>query len=476
MKVYSRDINPWLIWLSLLAVLLISVGIFFFYTFLRQGFSELIDVVPNDAVFLVEVNEHEDFEKSAKQMQPIFNEILVMDAYPAFEDIYHSLTRGEYPATISAHPGKESLHLLYNLQIDKLTFRKLLKKLNIDPNNNIIFEKHRIYTYGTSYKSLKFVYFNHVLSVSDDLEIIKKALVQHRHPKNLLSEKEFKKLYNLSQKNQKQSWVIFNNKAYLSYLGKYFEKDGLNSLRKIESLSDWSAFQLRTTGAELFMSGYLPTDKITNTAPKFELPETMMPQHVVRYAKSEGDGYAATYMLVHSEGEEYPFLILSEDTLRHVINRLSPEEFETLKTRYPDGIYPVDTLINKSMELFNPTLVSIKQPVWACCIIRDGYYILAEEKQDLQILTRSFANNSSIRNNKYYKFSKSCLPSKNMEEYTIFNDEKGHWIEGLLSASGEETHFGQELRAFSIYCTESTTTQEGDDNMTAVNLYFLFEK
>ncbi|MBO7647598.1 MAG: hypothetical protein J6S56_05830, partial [Bacteroidales bacterium] len=98
MKVYSRDINPWLIWLSLLALLLISVGIFFFYTFLRQGFSELIDVVPNDAVFLVEVNEHEDFEKSAKQMQPIFNEILVMDAYPAFEDIYHSLTRGDYPA------------------------------------------------------------------------------------------------------------------------------------------------------------------------------------------------------------------------------------------------------------------------------------------------------------------------------------------------------------------------------------------
>lgn len=473
---YSRDVSPWLIWLSLLAVLLISVGIFFFYTFLRQGYSELIDVVPNDAVFLVEVNEHGDFEKSAKQMQPIFNEILVMDAYPAFEDIYHSLTRGNYPATLSAHPGKESIHLLYNLQIDKLTFRKLLKKLNIDPNNNIIFEKHRIYTYGTSYKSLKFVYFNHVLSVSDDLEIIKKALVQHRHPKNLLSEKEFKKLYTLSQKNQKQSWIIFNNKEYLSYLGKYFDKDGLNSLRKIESLSKWSAFQLRTTESELFMSGYLPTDKITATTPKYELPENIMPQHVVRYAKSEGDGYAATYMLAHADGEEYPFLILSEDTLRRVINRLSPEDFETFKTRYPDGIYPVDSIINRSTELFNPTLVSIKQPAWAYCIIRDGHYILAAEKQDLQTLSKGFSNNSSIRNNKYYKFAKSCLPSKNMEEYTIFNDEKNLWIKGMLSASGQETHFGHELRAFSIFCTEANNQQENSDNMTAVNLYFLFEK
>ncbi|MCR4964780.1 MAG: hypothetical protein K6A41_03910 [Bacteroidales bacterium] len=476
MKVYSREISPWLIWLSLLAVLLLCVGIFFFYTFLRQGASELIDVVPNDAAFLIEINEHEDFEKDCAKMQPIFSEILVMDAYPAFEDVYHNLPKGNYTATLSAHPGKESIHLLYNVQIDKASFRKLLKKLNLDPNNNIIFEKHKIYTFGTSYKSLKFVYFNHVLSISDDLEVLKKAIVQHRHPKNLLSDKEFKTLYTVSQKNQKQSWIIFNNKAYLTYLNKYFNPEGLNSLRKLESLSTWSAFQLRTTESELFLSGYIPCELKEPTTPKYELPESVMPQHVIRYAKSEGTDYAATYMLVHAEGENYPFLILTEDTIHPVLNKLTVEKFDSLKINHPDGIYPADSIFNNLEKVFQPMFVTIKQPTWKYCIVRDYQYILAAEKEDLQYLSRNYINESAFKNNQYYKFCKSCLPSKNVEEYTIINEDKGHLLEDLLSSQGDDTHFGKQLRAFSIYSTESTPNQVNGTNLRGVNLYFLFER
>ncbi|MBR6333132.1 MAG: hypothetical protein IKR77_01900 [Bacteroidales bacterium] len=476
MKVYSREISPWLIWLSLLAVLLIAVGIFFFYTFLRQGVSELIEVVPNDAVFLVEANDHQDWEKSAKRMQPVFNEILVMDAYPAFEDIYHSLGSGNYSATLSAHPGKESLHILYNVQIDKVTFRKLLKKLNIDPNNNIIFEKHKIYTYGTNYKSLKFVYFNHVLSVSDDLEIIKKALIQHRHPKNLLSEKEFKSLYTLSRKNQKQSWILFNNKAYLTYLDNYFTKGALNSLHQLEALSNWSAFQVRTSQNEVFLSGYIPTDKVSSKTPKYELPEKVMPQHVMRYAKCEGNDYAATYILLHGDGDNRQYLILEEDTLHPVLRRLSEENFELLKNLYPDGIYPVDSLLKQSKGFLDPKLATVRQPSWNYCIIRDLYYILAEEKEDLQYLSRCYQNDSFISHNNLYKFTKNCLPSKNLEEYTILNEEKGQIMQDLLSGKGRDSYFGKNLKVFSIYCTSTTDIPSDKDRMIAVNMYLLFDK
>ncbi|MBR4136027.1 MAG: hypothetical protein IKU03_06435 [Bacteroidales bacterium] len=475
MKVYSREISPWLIWLSLLAVLLISVGIFFFYTFLRQGSSELIDVVPNDAVFLVEVNDHQDFETSAKRMQPAFDELFVMDAYPAFKDIYQSLSQGNHVATISAHPGKETIHLLYNVQIDKVTFRKLLKKLNIDPNNNIIFEKHKIYTYGTSFKSLKFVYFNHVLSVSDDLEIIKKALVQHRHPKNLLSEKEFKSLYALSQKNQKQSWIIFNNKAYLTYLDNYFEKSGLCALRKIETLSDWSAFQIRTTENELFLSGYMPTDKIPAKAPKYELPAEVIPPHVMRYVKCEGDDYAATYvyMYMDDQDEPIPFMVLEEDSLHPVLTKLNGEDLDAFKSRFPDGIYPVDSILGSVKDVFQPRFVTMEIPKWTCCTFRNNYYVLAENRENLQQLGQWYQKNTSLLNNHLYQFSKNNLPAKNLEEYTLFNNDKGDQLMSVLSMKGRSSYFGTHLKAFSLYCTETT---DCSNNLIPINLYFLFNK
>ena len=69
---YNREGHrAWVVWISLIAVILMGVGIFFYYTFLRQTPAALIQVVPNDAVFLFEVHDHDDFVQTTyKGIQP----------------------------------------------------------------------------------------------------------------------------------------------------------------------------------------------------------------------------------------------------------------------------------------------------------------------------------------------------------------------------------------------------------------------
>ena len=187
----------WAIWLSIFALLLIGVGIFFYYSFFRQSRSELIEAVPTDAQYVFEINDNPAFQKGVASMAPYFTEAFALDVLPAYEDIYKQMA-GTYDLTISGHRSANGIRVLFNTHIEKAVFKKLLRALSIDPANFTSFEHYKIYTYGTHFKSLKFAYFNHILTVSDDIDLLKKALIQHTHPKNLLSDKSFKDLYNLT--------------------------------------------------------------------------------------------------------------------------------------------------------------------------------------------------------------------------------------------------------------------------------------
>ena len=78
----------WAIWLSIFALLLIGVGIFFYYSFFRQSRSELIEAVPTDAQYVFEINDNPAFQKGVASMAPYFTEAFALDVLPAYEDIY----------------------------------------------------------------------------------------------------------------------------------------------------------------------------------------------------------------------------------------------------------------------------------------------------------------------------------------------------------------------------------------------------
>ena len=158
--------RPWLIWLTAVAVVLIGVGIFFYYNMFRQSKSELIEAIPTDAAFILTLNDNDGFVASSATVAPYLDELLVLDAMPAFQTIRGKLPAGEYDLTMSGHPSNDGVSVLFNMHADKAAFKRLLRALSIDPNNYTGFEGNRIYTYGTNFKSVKFVYVNHIISLS----------------------------------------------------------------------------------------------------------------------------------------------------------------------------------------------------------------------------------------------------------------------------------------------------------------------
>ena len=251
-----RENRPWIIWLTIAAVMLAGVGVFFYYNFFRQSKSELIEAIPTDAAFIFALNDNDGFVSATREVTPFLNELFVMDALPAYETMRGKLPTGEYDLTVSGHVSDEGVSVLFNMHADKAAFKRLLRALSIDPNNYISFEGSRIYTYGTNFKSMKFVYINHIISISPDVELLKRAIVQHAHPKDLLSDKQFKEMYDLTEKNRKQNWLIINPERYTPYLSSFLTEDLSKKLSNCLKEAGWTALQLRFSGNEMFLSGY----------------------------------------------------------------------------------------------------------------------------------------------------------------------------------------------------------------------------
>lgn len=460
--------RAWVVWISLIAVILMGVGIFFYYTFLRQTPAALIQVVPNDAVFLFEVNDHDDFVQTTyKGIQPCLNELFAMDVLPAFETVSGKMAASEeLPLIISGHASEKGLSLLFNARADKHAFRKLLRSLSIDPANYTSYEQYKIYTYGTNYKSLKFVYFNHVLSVSDNVELLKKALMQHTHPKNLLSDKSFRKLIEVAVKNQKQNWLFVHNPVYFEFLSTWFNESVTSVLGKLKTLSEWSGYQLRISQNEVFLSGYATVDnpKLVDLAGRksvTEYPDERMPFNTIWYYREAMPDYAAhRFAMLNDSNAICRFLLVPHDTLGKAYNPFEGSAWtDSMRLAYPTGIYPV------TEDIQMPDATIFGTDVYRCFIDRDGYYVFAPSMEAMAWYLRDLSRNGALASNRYYMFASTNTASDNLLEFDYFNSSSQRPLFQLMSDKGKTSFVGQHLRVFSITCNAV------DDGLASVNLY-----
>lgn len=463
--------HGWVIWLSILAVLLIGVGIFFYYTFFRQIKSELIEAVPTDAQFVFEINDNAVFNQNIKNLSVYFNEAFFLESLPAYQTIYQKLPKQKenYFLTISGHPGENSIKILYNTHIDKASFKKLLRSLSIDPANYTSFEQYKIYTYGTNFKSMKFVYFNHILTLSDDIELVKKALIQHTHPKNLLSDDTFKEIYQLSTKNIKQNWLLINNPEYGKSISSLFTDNVISSIKKDNRISKWSAFQLRVSQNELFLSGYMPISEDSALTMKrvkhFQVPETYMPFATEWYHhRNYCDWSTCHFSVAADSSKHYEYLVLVQDSLHKAFIPFgSQSKADELRNNYPNGIYPVtDSTFNGRP--------SIEFQQYAFFIERDGNYLFAPSEEALTYYTKTMAQNNAITENRFFKFSQNNVASNNIEEFSYYNFNNEKCCQNLFSAKGKAYHIGQDLAILSASCTDI------NNGFAAINLYLNFNK
>lgn len=458
------------IWISVFAILLLGVGIFFYYTFLRQSHAELIETIPVDAAFVFEINNNNSFAETITPLTPYFNEMFSMDLLPAYETIYHKLPRNkEYALTISGHLMENGTRLLFNTHLEKSDFKKLLRALSIDPANYTKFEQYKIYTFGTNYKSLKFAFFNHVLVLSDDINLVKKALIQFSHPKSLISNEEFKKLYTLSNKNTKQNWLLLHVHSYSNSIKQCFTDKFLQKLQQNNTYAQWTAFQIRAYKNELFLSGYMTPKEANATKSQrlnnyLELPDKMLPSNANNIQHSQRGTYAlCQFSLPDDSSVCHNYLVLVQDTLQHPIVPLGdPEKNLALRNQYPNGIYPITD------STFSYNLAETLS-TYHFFIERDGNFLLATSEEALATYTKNLNLQGALSNNRNYQLSKNNVASTNIEELHYYPAKDKLLHSTLLSQHGQNSQTFQHLQVLSISYTEAPPYM-------AVNLYFNFDK
>jgi hypothetical protein len=494
MKNYARESRPWLIWLTVAAVILAAVGIYFYYNLFRQSKSELIEAIPTDAAFIFALNDNDAFVSSTVSLTPYLNELFVLDALPAYETMRNKLPSGEYDLTVSGHVNNDGIGVLFNTHADKAAFKRLLRALSIDPNNYTPFEGTRIYTYGTNFKSMKFAYVNHIISFSTDVELLKRAIVQHAHPKNLLSNKQFKEIYELSEKNRKQNWLIINPETYLNYLTSFLNNDLTKKISNGIQQSGWTAFQLRFMGNEMFLSGYMfknftendrfdilversgdgmeLTDLYPAKCPWYVHLETPNLAHLARlnhFTKEEKNPYIALfpnevgYFAIRQDSVDYQYFIMLSDTTKNVFEAFYGDKADSMRLSHPDGLYPIPNNPGALLESFAPDSIRYFSQ-------KGNGLIFASSAEALKAYQKSVKATGTLSQNRYYPFVNEAVASSKVFNFVLFNEENDSYWNSQFSEKGKASHTGKELRIFSISCE----TMEKGTQLVPVNLFLHF--
>ena len=491
MNNYTRENRPWVIWLTIIAVIMATVGVFFYYTLLRQSKTELIEAIPTDATFIFTINDNDAFVRDTKSVTPYLNELFLLDALPAYETMRGKLPVGEYDLTISGHTENDGISILFNTHADKAAFKRLLRALSIDPNNYTAFENNRIYTYGTNFKSVKFVYTNHIISFSTDLDLLKRAIVQHAHPKNLLSDKQFKEMYNLTEKNRKQNWLIVQPQKYLPYLTTFLKEELAKKMSGCLEKSGWTALQMRFSGKDMYLSGYMFAENpehedfdilMNRNGNEMEITD-LYPSQIAWYThletprvrdlqklKTTEENLLANlnpteigYFSLALDSTDYKYVIMLPDSNHNVLEALFGEKSDSIRTAHPDGIYPTRSNILPLLKLFAPDSV-------ACVMERGKALVFAPSKDAMKGYLNRMKATGSLSQNRYYPFVNEAVASSSILNFVLFNNETLPYWSSQLSDKGNASHFGKDLRIFSLSCE----TMERGKNLVPVNLYLHF--
>ena len=277
----TNNTKAWIITTASVGIVLILVAIFFYNNFFRQTNGPLIETVPPDAAFVFEINDNEQFVKTSASLMPYLTELFALDGLAGYESFLEKMNNRERVILVSGYVVDNKIVPLFSTRMDEHYFKNLLKLLQIDPRNNVTFEGYEIYTYGTHYKDFKFVFHNNVFSASEDVELLKKSIVQLKYPKGLAHDKSFKQLYKLVEKNQKQNWLLVKPRIYAEYLkAKAIESCG-PFIDQWAYLTSWCAYQIRFSDVEIFLSGYIDTENSAMRQFESALSDSEFPQRVV---------------------------------------------------------------------------------------------------------------------------------------------------------------------------------------------------
>lgn len=454
--------------ITILLFILILIGIFAYFNFFRQHHSDLFDAVPDDAFLIVQINDEAHFLKHAKYILPFFNEIFFFEAYKGCQFISKQAFQKKNieKSVVSGHTVGERNALLYITSMNAHIFRDLLKKIKIDSRNFIPYNKEKIYTYGTHYKKFYFINHHNVFAVSDNLQLLQNSIDQHRQLQHLTNHSEFKKVYRLIQKNQKQNWLLVNHLFYLpkvtAYLTEKYEKSVLDYLQ----LHSWSAHQIYFTESEIHLSGYLfPKDSSSITLPKYSTPFTTPTSFLpfeTSYIKNINDKVPQTLFSLLKESQVYNYLLLSDNITTIEESSLLAENnsLDSFKLYKNYKVFPTHS--SKLKEL-----IQIEYPSLNYFLHYHDYYVFSDSITALKYYVDKMLTSQKISELPLYQLSQNKLPSMYALSSSYYLQNK-NFKDKIFAQSNFTLNSYKNIYLFAY------TFDSVEDNIISSKIYFKF--
>jgi hypothetical protein len=494
MRKYGSGKKVWFGISLLLVMLIMAVGIFFYHNFFRQNNAQLIEAVPPESSFILQINNNEDFVRKSSQILPYMNELFYMSALPGFEFFIDQFALKKTTVMISGYFNGENTFLLLSANISESVFSDFLKRLRIDHRNFIPFDKSKIYTYGTHLKKFSFSFNNNVISISEDVELLKKSIVQHKHPRNLLSDKTFSRFYQIVSKNEKQNWLIIHNSRFFNLKKTFFSDAYQHICQSLSEIPDWSIFQIRFQDKEMILSGYMDCKYIfsKNLHVDFTRETTSSPAHIVPFSSSFysvlkqpftslsfllKNNPDSSFVIPDFEIEELIQFQLNRDTIRYQFIALKMDT-----NQHDDFFISTDNTRNNEIttQRGNKIYFSSLNGLHAHSVIfqkdialkyfthYQNYYIFADTAAALdcflqQIRSQNFTQHPN------YQFAKSNLPSYNGYEFCMLISDRGSNISPLFSDTKWHDNTVRNLQVFAF------SFAKPEKNIAPVNVYIKFK-
>lgn len=421
---------------------------------MRQTKGNLIEILPSNALYILQINDNKDFVKSSALFLPVFNSLLYLDALSGFEFFIDQMpVSGEpTPVLISCYPKDNKPVLLFTSRAHEITFRSLLKSLKIDARNFIPFGNEKIYAYGVNYHKYYFCLYNKVFLVSEDIELLKKSIVQQKYPRTLLSDKSFAHLYQeIITKNNKQNWLIVNHELFLDALLPKINQSFQPVFFHLKELSSWSAFLIDDHEGDLVLSGYTLAqstwlqvftqniDKESFTIPTHLFPAntlfftTMKLSDPEQFARCHPvtDAVVAQDFLSLQPRVSGLFGIQTDSVIQYYGFLLAdslhplpvPEAIDSMEVISPRKNTFANDIISINRNVFSRVLLSsLPVPPFHYALPEKNYYILADSVSALEKY-RIVMQQGALSTRALNKFVQAAIPSSSRYDFCIFPTE-----------------------------------------------------
>ena len=458
--------SKWLVIVTVIAAICAAGGIFYYYNFFRQDNARLIESVPDDAVFIFEVNDVEPFAKNITKLSPYMDEMFFMGSFAGFNSFLDKLPakngKNNGEIIISGHEIGEKVVLLHSAQMIPRNFDKLLKILQIDSRNCTEFENTKIYNYGTHYRKFYFAWHHNVFSASENIDLLKMALKQHKQVKNLTFDENFKKIFTIVEKNSKQNWLLVDYARYSDYLNKNINEPYVfvneNSGNRL-----WAAYQIRLTENEIKFAGYvqLKSQIFENEQFSGNIPYNVMPQNTDYCALFGGTPQICRFVASH-DTVVYNYAAVPLDTTDYKFEKFIPENAT------PDSCvkFKGRSIFRAAENTANFSGPRLKTD-FSNVLEQDGFALLGDTLPALKYYVSIMGKMATIEDNPLYRAVNQNLPSDFVyKEMHIFNSD---YVRQRFFT--DKTALSQTSQKISVFGISFSTLKDG---VAPTNIYLRF--